>query len=740
MYTSPAALLLTASVAAGQILTESVLGATHNSYSGNLDGSKSTIEFQLNSGIRMIEYDTWSTSFSTNNDYSLGHSSVGNLVDHTSPNPASNLLKDWFAVLNNWSDANPSHAPIEMMLDLKSDLTSNDNYASGNPAALNDIIVGAFGDKLVWAQNQPSLAVDVDSLRGRILPVMSGDATTRAGYIADSGSNPSISINSNGYVVEVHDDGGSYVWYWSGKLNANGTVTWFRHGRYDSGVSPAVALNDQNWLVEVHKSQDESELYSHVGYVDPTTCEITWQPSVKYDSGVDPSITMINSTTFREVHQSQSNSQRWQWIGVLNEATSTVTWSQNAETSDPFYNKTTSAGYSVAVNSAGKVVYSSAKLPATNIAYQQVFFVEYQDGDTSALEVALFWSADESETSFMTNARGLGKMTRAWDFDSESDVTNPPANYMATNDPYDSWYTQLLSENNAVHSNRSLGDSNEQEGVSWYNNLPVENTELSACPNRPGEAADEIDLDSIHPPLFHGFLPAKVTHLLGLDYTFSPSLERMYRCEEYQPTPTPCAFSPNTHTLDFEIELEVAGCFKYLRSPSTRQQLIAHDSDEPLGPGIYGIFMPASDGQLSADLIGPVIYSTVPTFRRLDEEILEEIISANGNPETSVTCHDDLPRIRTKNGLGAPSEDLIAFALQRDGHRLSFCWTLKVNLGVHHAERDYSDAEIRAWYKQARADPDFRDPKWSQGIGEHLREVVEKHWADIGDDSESESE
>ncbi|KAF7302693.1 hypothetical protein HMN09_00904100 [Mycena chlorophos] len=711
MYTSPATLLLTASVAAGQILTESVLGATHNSYSGNLDGSKSTIEFQLNSGIRMIEYDTWSTSFSTNNDYSLGHSSVGNLVDHTSPNPASNLLKDWFAVLNNWSDANPSHAPIEMMLDLKSDLTSNDNYASGNPAALNDIIVGAFGDKLVWAQNQPSLAVDVDSLRGRILPVMSGDATTRAGYIADSGSNPSISINSNGYVVEVHDDGGSYVWYWSGKLNANGTVTWFRHGRYDSGVSPAVALNDQNWLVEVHKSQDESELYSHVGYVDPTTCEITWQPSVKYDAGVDPSITMINSTTFREVHQSQSNSQRWQWIGVLNEATSTVTWSQNAETSDPFYNKTTSAGYSVAVNSAGKVVYSSAKLPATNIAYQQVFFVEYQDGDTSALEVALFWSADESETSFMTNARGLGKMTRAWDFDSESDVTNPPANYMATNDPYDS------------------------------------------C---------------------------------------------------------------------------------------TRQQLIAHNSDEPLGPGIYGIFMPESggfhNGQLCADLIGPVIYSTVPTFRRLDEEILEEIISANGNPETSVTCHDDLPRIRTKNGLGTPSEDLIAFALQRDGHRcvftgdttnvvviwlitpaaateildmpaeerikfqtqqntvtiaaslaeaynenvfsvdiedaarivtfgdlpsntprlfthlppnavpdasllrLSFCWTLKVNLGVHHAERDYSDAEIRAWYKQARADPDFRDPRWSQGIGEHLREVVEKRWADIGDDSESESE
>ncbi|KZV90930.1 hypothetical protein EXIGLDRAFT_837495 [Exidia glandulosa HHB12029] len=440
---------------ADQTFASSVFRATHNSYSGNVDGAKDTINTQLDRGVRFIEFDFHDNGYATNADYGVGHTEPGNAVEHTSPNPAGNLLRDWLKVVNAWSAAHPTHAPIVLMLDVKDDLTDNPTYAAGNPAALNQELKDVFGSRLLWAQDAPAGLPSIDALRGRVLPVMSGDATTRSSYKSDSGSNPSIARNSRGMVVEVHDDGGSNLWYWSGKIASDGTVTWLRHGKYDSGKNPAVALNDDGWLVEVHQSSTLSKLWSHTGRVDANTGEITWSSGLNYDDGVNPTVqfTSPTATTVREIHKSQSNSQNWNWSGALNTGTAagSLAWSGNAKTSDAIFDKAQSTGIAVLKDAGGKIAYSAGQIVGKRIAYEQVFFVESQSGDGADLkDGAIFFAAASSDKSFLTSARNAGKVTRGWDFDSASDATTPIQNYPATNHPYDSWYDQLLTANKAI--------------------------------------------------------------------------------------------------------------------------------------------------------------------------------------------------------------------------------------------------------------------------------------------------
>ena len=216
-----------------------------------------------------------------------------------------------------------------------------------------------------------------------------------------------------------------------------------------TGKTPAVALNDAGWLVEVHQSATitQTTLWTQVGHVDANTGEISWSSSVNYDNGVNPSVAFLGSTTLREVHTSQSNSQNWQWNGVLNTASPGVSWSGNSKTSDAQYVKTSSNGVSVSTDSSSTLKYSTSSVSNVNIAYQQVLFVETQSGDPN---YGAFYAADSTDTSFIASSIAQGKIVRGWDFDSASDATNPLVNYPATNEPYSSWYEELLEQNNAV--------------------------------------------------------------------------------------------------------------------------------------------------------------------------------------------------------------------------------------------------------------------------------------------------
>ncbi|GHG30694.1 MULTISPECIES: hypothetical protein [Amycolatopsis] len=443
--------------AASPPFTATVFRATHNSYSGNVDGTKNSLVHQLDHGVRFLELDVHDNGYATSHDYAVGHDSPGNLVDHSGGNPASNNLRDWLAVVNTWSAQHPAAAPIVVMLDLKDDLTDNTSFAAGNLTALNQELESVFGPRLLRAQDYPAAQPDVDALRGRVLPLLSGDGGSRTEYKRDVGYHPAVALNGRGQVVEVHDSGAGALWYWTGTYGADGRVTWLRHGRYDSGQTPAVALNDNGDLVEVHQSQSATTLWYRVGRLGPDG-ELTWQASHQYDNGVLPTVAFTDATHLREIHKSQSSNQNWNWDGVL--TGTTVAWTGNAKTSDARFAKATaaSAGRAVSVwtgadgpTSAQTLRADTDRVAGDRIRYRQVAFDEYQKGDSAELQQgALFYGAPATESAFITSARQAGKLVRGWDFDSASQATTPPANYPATNHPYDSWYQTLLTENGAV--------------------------------------------------------------------------------------------------------------------------------------------------------------------------------------------------------------------------------------------------------------------------------------------------
>jgi hypothetical protein len=448
------------SAAADVPFSSAVFRATHNSYSGDVDGAKHSITYQLDHGVRFIEFDIHDNDYGTLHDYAIGHSGPGDLVDHNG-NPGSNALRDWLGVVNTWSGAHPQHAPIVVMLDLKDDLTDNPSYAAGNLTALNQELTGAFGSNLVRAQDHPGGLPSTDALRGRVLTLLSGNGTTRSEYRRDLGYHPAVAINGRGQIVEVHDSGAGALWYWTGTYGADGRVTWLRHGRYDTGQTPAVALNDDGQLVEAHQSQGATTLWSHVGRLGADG-EISWSPSRQYDSGVLPSVAFTDpsGTAVREIHRSQSNDQNWQWNGVIDAGGAQVNWSGNAKTSDARYDTAASAsgGKRISVSTgadgptpAQTLRYSTGQVTGDRIRYPQTAFDEYQAGDSAELQQgALFYAAPASNKSFITSARGSGHVVRGWDFDSADLATDPLANYPATNHPWDPWYQNLLNQAGAI--------------------------------------------------------------------------------------------------------------------------------------------------------------------------------------------------------------------------------------------------------------------------------------------------
>jgi putative Ig domain-containing protein len=473
--------------------------STHNSFSGNLfGGTRGSIQQQLDAGVRFVELDIHDDNFASIGDYQVGHSDgPGSEVDPTG-NPQSIALRPWLHVIADWSFAHPTHAPLVVMLDVKDDLTDNTSFAAGNMTALNSDLRSEFGSHLLLAKDYPSGLPAIGALRGRVIPLLSGDAgNARTEYRRDLGFNPAVAINGSGQVVEVHDSGAGVLWYWTGSYGADGQVTWLRHGRYDTGRTPAVALNDAGWLVEVHQAPGDPSLWSHVAHLDADG-EITWSSAARYDSGIAPTVMFTSpaGNTVREVHRNPDGTQNWTWNGVLNTSTWSLAWSGNATTSDPLYPKATATRDTsrVSVFTAPDhatpnqtLQYSTNTVGLARITYEQVMFVEYQQGDSEELlEGAIFYAATASETTFLAQARRDGHVVRAWDFDSLTEATSPLANYPATNQLFCptpptsgcDWYQSFMGQQSNLVTDRipaldatSFPDQTTKVGVSFTGQL-----------------------------------------------------------------------------------------------------------------------------------------------------------------------------------------------------------------------------------------------------------------------------
>jgi hypothetical protein len=425
--------------------------ATHNSYSG---GARGSMLEQLQAGVRFLELDIHDNSFSSIGEYTLGHSEEGLEVDLGGGNPVTYNLSDWLGIVADWSDGNPGHVPVTIALDIKDDLTDNPDQSSGNLGALNVAIEAALGDKLLPSEELGSGWPGVGTLRDKVMVVLSGHAGSRKLYKRDRGNNPAIAMNDSGQVISVHDSGSGTLWYWTGQLESDGTVSWKHHGLYDTGQDPAIALNNDGWFVEVHQSHVHATLWSHVGYL-TSDLEPVFFSSNQYDDGVSPTIGFLDldGTSLREIHQSNSTGLAWDWEVDLDLLSNSLDWGSNTQTSDALHLKTRSesaAGYvQITTGTSGNagsdtLLYSASGAYSARIRYAQLAHVELQAGDAGELE--------DSETRFCASGHGTaqqahdwrqaGCIARIWEF-SEDDISPDllPPSFPATDEPHSPWYS-----------------------------------------------------------------------------------------------------------------------------------------------------------------------------------------------------------------------------------------------------------------------------------------------------------
>jgi hypothetical protein len=134
----------------------------------------------------------------------------------------------------------------------------------------------------------------------------------------DTGFNPSVAVNNNGFVVEVHcavppgNFIGGKLWYWIGVLQSDNSINWVGHAHYDDGNYPSVTIDDNNVVYEIHQSESGDTLWQRVGQIaiNASSASINWfdyfgqgSTSYKFDDGYLPAIGG-NGTLAVQVHQS----------------------------------------------------------------------------------------------------------------------------------------------------------------------------------------------------------------------------------------------------------------------------------------------------------------------------------------------------------------------------------------------------------------------------------------------------
>lgn len=149
---------------------------------------------------------------------------------------------------------------------------------------------------------------------------------------ANGGYNPSVAINKNNVVVEVHETSNIFtnsMYYNVGIVNGE-KVDWGEDEKYDSGKQPCVSINDMGVVVEVHKSQSHDTLYYRVGQIRGK--KIDWGDSHKYDDGIAPSVSVNNNGVVVEVHKSEWHDKLWYRVGRI--AGKSISWGNSYEYQD----------------------------------------------------------------------------------------------------------------------------------------------------------------------------------------------------------------------------------------------------------------------------------------------------------------------------------------------------------------------------------------------------------------------
>ena len=136
----------------------------------------------------------------------------------------------------------------------------------------------------------------------------------------------SSSETGDNVVVEVHQShSGTNLWYHVGIVNPRTrSIKWGDSHRYDIGKSP-MCVKSGNLVIEVHQGHDDTKLWYTIGTIDSGALRIEWVPSTEYDEGRMPTIAM-NGKILVEMHQSHTGTNLWYHIGILDPVYRTISW------------------------------------------------------------------------------------------------------------------------------------------------------------------------------------------------------------------------------------------------------------------------------------------------------------------------------------------------------------------------------------------------------------------------------
>ncbi|MCB1713810.1 MAG: hypothetical protein KDK04_00725 [Candidatus Competibacteraceae bacterium] len=262
------------------------------------------------------------------------------------------------------------------------------------------------GNKPRVAVNNSNVVVEVHESNGLssnmwyhvgIVDPSSKTITFGGSHHYDTGVTPSIAINNNNVAVEVHQSNGlsSNMWYHVGIVDPSSkTITFGGSHHYDTGVTPSIAINN-NVVVEVHQSNGPStRLWYHVGIVDPSSKTIDFGASYAYDNGAHPCVALTDDGFVIEVHQSQTYNTLWKRIGQVDIANKTINWIggsvYSCDGSAP--GVATDGGMAVQVNQFDTSLYCDASMVIDRTSWM----ADNLDliGDKSLLEIAMPASHD----------------------------------------------------------------------------------------------------------------------------------------------------------------------------------------------------------------------------------------------------------------------------------------------------------------------------------------------------------
>ncbi|MEQ9233660.1 glycosyl hydrolase family 18 protein [Coleofasciculus sp. E2-BRE-01] len=153
----------------------------------------------------------------------------------------------------------------------------------------------------------------------------------------DYGNNPCVDINNNGVIVDVHESDKT-LWYRVGSripfaVPSQFAIEWSAEShQYDNGGAPSIAINDNKVVVEVHRSErlDDLSLWYHIGKVNGNRIE--WGQSKQYaKEGIAPSVAINNNGLVIVVHHDLSGTLYYR-IGRVQETKGEIEWTEDSST------------------------------------------------------------------------------------------------------------------------------------------------------------------------------------------------------------------------------------------------------------------------------------------------------------------------------------------------------------------------------------------------------------------------